>query len=433
MKKWTKMTWILLSLLGFSSANCQTLAGVGIFMNWPSSLIVKKEDVEHVDKYRLDASKKLQLCLKAASASPSQIGCTNTPFLSNPSSVNNLPLLEAEKICQTLDQGEYYITPEANQTVMDYVVKCRKSPDTSVIISRKKLCSPQTSGMEDDKNQFCPSSNENCADLREENKQLREEIERLKAKIKELEQASQVPSCEIITNADKRITVAIKNYQLQFVKVDSTYRMGKKKGINIALTEQQANDFHRQAKELSQHSQPIYPNIFKAVSKVEMRKHVGKFWIQEQTINPQLYGEIITGGSADRVSYDDAMQVIKTLNDWCAGKAQFQLPEEKQFVHLAKLAYDPIKNGLQRCQDVREKVALDHIKQLFAHQWQLTSSYCSAIDNNRACNDEQTRIKKGGSHLSQYAAECMPEYRAESMPDIREPNTTIRLVLKLIK
>jgi len=432
MNKWRKMTWILLCLLCSGCVTTPLMADVLVMINWKPTLSVKQEDVEHVDKYRLDTNKTVQICLKVASASSSKTGCTKLT-LSNLSSVNHLPILEAKKICHTVAPGEYYITPEPNQTVMDYVVKC-KSPADSVIISRKKLCLPQTYGLVDDKKNFCPSSNGNCADLREEVKRLKARIKELEQANKELEQASQTPSCEVIKNDDNRITVAIKNYSLRFVKVNSTYRMGKKKGINIALTEQQANDFHQQARRLSPHAQPIYPNIFKAVLTDEMRKLVAKFWIQEQTIDPQLYGEIISGDSADGVSYDDAMKLIETLNGWCAGKADFQLPEEKQFVHLAKLAYDPVKDGfLQSCQEVKDKVASDHVKHLFAHQWQLTSSYCSAFDNKRSCNDEQTRIKKGGSHLSQYAAECMPEYRAESMPDIREPNTTIRLVLKLIK
>jgi hypothetical protein len=358
--------------------------------------------------------------------------------------------LEAKKICHSLAQGEYYyITPDPKKTVMDYVVKCGKDSVThSVLTSLKKLC--------DDKAKFCSSANgkSNWRQLTSENRNLKEENERLvqekkkaedqlvqaNSRIQELKEmlkqtSQKTTDCEITKNrSGNRITVAIKNYSpLRFVKVKSTYRMGIKRGIRIALTKQQANGFHRLAMQLSSHSQPIYPNIFKAVSQNDMLKIVPKFWIQEQTIEPQLYKDIVTDGLADKVSYKDAMQVIETLNDWCDEKAQFKLPEEKQFVYLARMAYNPIKeNDLQPCQDVKGKVALKRVKQLLGHKWQLTSSYCSAFDND-ACSDEQSRIKKGGSTESQYAAECMPEYRAESISDMREPNTTFRLVLKLIK
>lgn len=73
------------------------------------------------------------------------------------------------------------------------------------------------------------------------------------------------------------------------------------------------------------------------------------------------------------------------------------------------------------------------IKRLLGYQWQLTQSYCQPYDNYNEkiairC-DEQRIVKKGGSIESRDATECMPEYRAESLPDIREPNTTFRLIL----
>jgi len=198
--------------------------------------------------------------------------------------------------------------------------------------------------------------------LADEKKRLKSELADAKARIKELEQASQTPSCEI-TNGDNRITVAIKNYSLRFVKVNSTYRMGKKKGINIALTEQQANDFHQQARLLSRHSQPIYPNI-------------------------DIYHPIDT-------------------------------------------------NELKSCDRLRQEQEADvnnrTVKKLLGYQWQLTQSQCRPFDetnSDTAMNcDEQFLVKKGGSLESRDATECLPEYRAESLPDMREPNTTFRLIL----
>lgn len=415
------------------------------FLDWKPAIQIRAEDVVDIKNYKLsNKDDTLTLCLYEAGLGRNyyQKKCDNEMSFKRENFkqglsmwAGKLPTLEAKQICENVRQKgkQWYLRQQQSKKSED-VVKCKGGEQNkSVILSLKKLCQSQ---LEDDKAKICSSSNGN-SDLQQQLASKYRELKTLsqanKAKIKELEQADQTPKgCEITNRSDNRITIAIKNYSLRFVKVNSTFRMGMRTGIPIALTDQQANDFHRRAMELSPHSLPIYPSIFKAVSQYGMRKHVGKFWIQEQTIEPQLYGNIIRGGSSDNVSYEDAMTVIGTLNGWCEGKAKFKLPEEKQFVHLAKQAYDPIREGLQPCGVVKERVALDRVKQLFGHQWQLTSSYCSAFDNS-ACSDEQTRIKKGGSIESQYAAECMPEYRAESMPDIREPNTTFRLVLKLIK
>ncbi|MEK8018654.1 MAG: cell division protein ZapB [Candidatus Parabeggiatoa sp.] len=452
--------WVYFLCSGCVTA--QFMANGSSYLDWKSSIAVTEEDVIDIDKYRLSNDEDtLKLCLYQVRDKNADNGQCDKPLIIKKKNFSmtfagNLPTLEAKQICQNLSKTgkPFYLRQQQTQKA-EYVVKCHETEPSS-ILSLKKLCQSQYSKLEKDKNKFCPSSTGNAelqlkqdnerlleenkrlkleldrCRLAEENKKLKRELAQAKARIKELERASKTPkNCEITKDANT-ITVAIKNELLRFVKVNSTYRMGMRKGINIALTEQQANNFHLRATQLSPHSEPIYPNIFKAVSKDKMRKPVAGFWIQEQTIAPQLYKEMIRDGSADQVSYEEAMQVIKTLNNWCKGKVQFQLPEEKQFVHLARLAYAPIREGLQPCGVVKERVALDSVKQLLGHQWQLTSSYCSAFDN-QACSDNNTRIKKGGSTLSQYAAECMPEYRAESMPDIREPNTTFRLVLKVIK
>jgi len=452
MKNGEHLMWILLGLLCFGCANHPLLAGTKVTAHtetWGKTLSVKEEDVENVEKYRLRTVETVQICLHKVvpSAKNSQTGCDERVTLN--SSFDERLLLSAKQICEKIPQGDYYITPELSQTVMDYVLKCETpSIAPSSLISLKKLCSSPDLKLKSAQEKFCPISSGNCAELQATVTQLKQELtqtkeqlkkanaqlKQAKAKAQELTQTLETSKkCEIRTLNKNRITVVIKDYPLRFVKVKSTYRNNMKKGIRIALTDQQASSFHQQSMAfLPPNYRPIYPNILKAVSEDETPKYVGKFWIQERTIEPKLYEEIIRGASADSVSYEEAMTVIETLNGWCQGKAQFKLPEEKQFVYLARNAYNPIKEGLQSCGVVKERVALDRVKKLLGHQWQLTSSYCSSFYNRR-CNVEQSRIKKGGSIESKYAAECMPEYRAESMSDIREPNTTFRLVLKVIK
>jgi len=234
---------------------------------------------------------------------------------------------------------------------------------------------------------------------------------------------------------EDNITITIKNYPpLKFLRIKANY------GIDIALRSEQANNFLRQAYTLSpQNSSPIVPFIFRAVSDTATPKLVAGFWIQEKTINPQLYKDLISDKDAlvTRVSHEDAQQVINKLNELCKDKVEFSLPTEEQFVHLAKEAYDPVTDGkLKSCQELKNQKPYG-VKKVFGHNWQLTNSFCRTLDpyNSdpiRVCDSEQSYVKKGGSVESRDATECMPEYRAESIPDMREPNTTFRLVLTVL-
>ena len=239
-----------------------------------------------------------------------------------------------------------------------------------------------------------------------------------------------VKNCQMTKNGDNKITVSInRRHTLRFVKIDSGNI------DNIALTEEQAQKFHEAAQQMAGSSSPFPPFIFRAVSEQKMPKVVPAFWIQANTISSQLFQTIIQTGSVDKVSYKQAQKVIETLNEWCQGKAKFELPVEKQLVYLAKQIYDPVgnKGELKPCRELKDSATPKGVKQLLGNNWQLTQSKCdqfdmSSGDATREC-DDRMYVTKGGTTDSKNATECMPEYRGTSSPNVETPNTTFRLVL----
>lgn len=219
-------------------------------------------------------------------------------------------------------------------------------------------------------------------------------------------------------------------YALYFVKIVPVSHP-----IDIALTEENAKKFYRQAQSYS--ASPLYPFIFKAVieaGKSPKTESIGEFWIQSQPLEERLYNTIIQGGSVNSVSFNDATRVIEELDKQCSGY-QFDLPKEEQFVYLARTIYNPANDGtqqFQKCNRLKQLETKEGIRQLLGNQWQLTKSRCEqwGDDPTQQCNPPQSYIKKGGTADSKDATECLPEYRAESTPDVREPNTTLRLILK---
>jgi hypothetical protein len=242
--------------------------------------------------------------------------------------------------------------------------------------------------------------------------------------------------CRLTTKANGIKEVAIKGQYMRFVQVDTPNH--PKGGIDIALRYSQAELFYREAQhQLPPNSSPLLPFIFRAASENPVFRVIPKFWIQQQPFNSDLYKAIIPDGSIDSVSYDDATAVINRLNQWCKGTAQFKLPQEKHFVYLARQFYNPADTKqLKSCRLLRQEEEFESnrpFKKLLGYQWQLTQSHCQPFDDSHAATtikcDEQRYVKKGGSIESRDSTECMPEYRAESLPDMREPNTTFRLLL----
>lgn len=220
------------------------------------------------------------------------------------------------------------------------------------------------------------------------------------------------------------------DYTLHFVKI-----IPKDSVLNIALTEDNAKKFYQQAQRFI--TSPLYPFVFKAVAENNgiITREVSEFWIQSEPIDERLYKKIITDGSVNSVSFKDAQKVIETLGKMCPNH-QFTLPTEAQFVYLAREMYNPADSAdgkVIKCSQLQGEITGEGVEKLLGNQWQLTKSECyswsDSDDPTRECA-RGTFVKKGGTTDSKDATECLPEYRAESTPDVREPNTTLRLILE---
>jgi hypothetical protein len=248
-----------------------------------------------------------------------------------------------------------------------------------------------------------------------------------------------------LTEKNGIITVTLRDdknqHTLAFVKIDSDNAK-----IDIALRKADAQRFYREAQLMwqeknSSSSSPLLPWILMAVSESPVEKTIRPFWFQQEPMSSseELYKTIVKEGSSESMSYNDARLVIEKLNHWCKGKVTFDLPSEEQFVYLARQLYNPVQTTqLISCQDFSDgnsdiftQVKQFSVNKLLGDKWQLTKSDCLPFDSDSkdiTC-DKGTYVKKGGTRDSTDATECMPEARADSAPDVREPNTTFRLVL----
>jgi hypothetical protein len=242
-----------------------------------------------------------------------------------------------------------------------------------------------------------------------------------------------LPTCNIICIDDNNLNIIInKKYTLRFIRIRRPNKF-----LDIGLRDKDAQTFYQQAVNLQKGGSvkaPILPLIYYSESKEPTYRIIRDFWIQSETIDSELYKEIIPDGKVDEISYNDAQKFIDTLNKWCGRKAKFDLPNEYQFVHFARKLYNPVKDGkLKTCSQLRQDLP-NILMKLFGYRWQLTKSQCRQFDDSNSikCGDNMY-VKKGGDIDSNFATECMPEYRAESLPHARELNTTIRLVFKKVE
>jgi hypothetical protein len=224
--------------------------------------------------------------------------------------------------------------------------------------------------------------------------------------------------------------------KLQFVKITPEPSL-----IEISLTAKKAGNIYQQAQQMSNSS--IYPYVFRAVAEAEGKYlpiiiNVKPFWIQTNPVSQHLYSKVMGNAySISKVSYNDATKFAETLPAHCEElNGQFSLPTEEQFVYLSRQIYKDNNidnNTLKKCNDL-SKLKTQGIEKLLGHQWQLTKSSCISWSNDdsnlsgQCTGNGKSYVKKGGTTRSKDASECIPEYRAESTPDVREPDTTLRLI-----
>jgi formylglycine-generating enzyme required for sulfatase activity len=214
-------------------------------------------------------------------------------------------------------------------------------------------------------------------------------------------------------------------YNLKFVRIKPDKNANV---IDIAIRENTAKDFYQQAESILKSDAPLHPFILRSVSEQPVTKVISEFWIQAEPMSEDLYKKFVPDGSVSSVSYNDAIRLIDRLNESC-GEYKFELPTEEQLTYLAKTIYNPTNKvtKLTHCYNLKKRESKNGVKQLLGNRWQLTQSKCEQW--SEPFYNEPCYVKKGGTVNSKDPTECIPEYRAESSPDVREPDTTIRLVL----
>jgi len=200
-------------------------------------------------------------------------------------------------------------------------------------------------------------------------------------------------------------------------------------------------------------------NIMKAVGQRE-GVSVKTFVTQTELIDMDLYRDVMVNrispplkpDEADprRVSYENAQTFIMHINTECQSqKVKFRLPSEVEMTYLMfKVHYeDRMDSGLrdsalksceqlvsERRSALRNGSGLDFLvgfRDVAASHWQLTESQCLKFGPaapSPACEGGNF-VVKGGTALSP-ADECWPQFRAEASPNVRQPETSFRLVLE---
>lgn len=258
---------------------------------------------------------------------------------------------------------------------------------------------------------------------------FQKQLEGLKAeileKVRTLEEV-QKNSCYRIDDryqGKDEVTIAVAGGVLRFLKIQP-----QNSAIPIGLAEAKADEL--QARAQAQSTKPLVPQIYLAVP--EAIREVQPFFLQDRLIDPQLYSRLTNGKDAYRVAHQDVTRFITELNARCAGRAEFVLPSEEQFVAAARQLYGPISNELTSCEALRKEDGRPDITELLGYAWQLTRSLCQPFGERfriASCPDNSF-IRKGGAASSTNPLECLPEYRSPAPPDVAQKETSFRLALK---
>ncbi|MDY7092576.1 MAG: hypothetical protein SX243_06325 [Acidobacteriota bacterium] len=252
---------------------------------------------------------------------------------------------------------------------------------------------------------------------------LQHRLKELKQSVRDLE--GKIPGGCTATEAiylDRReVMISVSGSVLRFVEIRPSAP------VTIGLDEARASELFREAQ--AQSSEPLMPWLLRSVPAV--RREVPFFLLQDRLVEPRLYELLVNGAVANEVSYEDARQFIGTLNRLCDGVAQFDLPSEEELVAVAKLVYDPARNGLIPCTALAHRGKTIQVDQLLGHSWQLTRSACKPL-SKRATEPcpGGSFVRKGGTSKSENALECIPEYRSAARPTVRQKDTSFRLVLR---
>jgi len=219
----------------------------------------------------------------------------------------------------------------------------------------------------------------------------------------------------------KEVMLTVDGFVLRFLLVRPVQEK-----LNIGLTEKKATEFLQEMQQTDPTTPPI---IFRSVSTAESK--VKPFLLQDRLIDPALYQRLLgEGAEARKVSHDEVSRFIEILNQRCEGQGRFDLPSEEELVVAARKLYNPAELGLKPCAAVAGFGADMQLAELLGNGWQLTRSRCEPFGRKPAQSCESDGyVRKGGTASSTNWLECIPEYRITAPPNVRQKDTSFRLVL----
>jgi hypothetical protein len=212
------------------------------------------------------------------------------------------------------------------------------------------------------------------------------------------------------------------------------------KKFRMDVSKDYVGKFYREAS--SRTDTPIITNLCRSISLLPAWTDKKEVLFQEDLISKKLYEVFYPNGDINSISFNEAKHITGTLTQVCMQHGvHFRLPTEGEMTGLIREVYNPkTTSELKEFVDLRDIEYYNSnnktIKNILG-TWQLTetdyrnSKIKHEYDEYNAFID--CFIKKGGSWGTDNITEYLPYFISYASRKIREPNTSVRMVLDIDK